>query len=68
MLKFYRSHPRWAGLGTGAVIGVVVGLLVIGNFGVASRGQAFSVWGWLLGGCLGAYIGFRIGELQHRRL
>lgn len=67
MVNVYRSRPRWAWAATGALIGALFGFFVIRNFGVASGGRGFGVWGWLLGGCLGAYIGFRIGEWRHRR-
>lgn len=67
MLQKFLERPRTAGIVVGAVIGAVVGALLIGNFGVASRGQGFGVWGWLLGSALGAYIGFRVGEWRLRK-
>jgi uncharacterized protein YcfJ len=68
MIEHYKRHPRTAWLLTGAAVGALVGLFIIGNFGVASAGRGQAVWGWLFGACLGAYIGFRIGEwrLQKR--
>lgn len=67
MANFFKTKPRTAGVLAGAVIGAVLGLLVIGNFGVARGGGGFGVLGWFFGGCLGAYIGYRVGEWRLRR-
>lgn len=66
MANLYRERPRLMWSITGAVVGVAVGYLLIRNFGVASGGRGFGVWGWLLGACIGTYIGFRFGEWHHR--
>jgi len=67
MRSFYLNHPYWAWTVTVAVIGAVIGYLVVGNLGIVARGHGVGVWGWLLGSGVGAYIGFRIGEWRHRR-
>jgi uncharacterized protein YcfJ len=67
MKAYYERYPRRTWILTGAIIGALVGLLIIGNFGVASAGRGHAVWGWLFGAGLGAYVGFRVGEWRLRK-
>ncbi len=67
MIETVTQRPRASGLIIGAIAGAVIGMLLIPNFGVASRGGGIGVWGWVFGACLGSYIGFRIGEWIYRR-
>lgn len=67
MIDFYRRRPRIAWTLTGAPLGALIGLVLLGNFGVAGSSGAFGVWGWLLLGIVGAYVGFRFGEWRSRR-
>ncbi|MCQ1850383.1 hypothetical protein [Neorhizobium galegae] len=67
MDNYFKDNPRTAWTATGALVGAIIGMLLIGNFGVARSGGAFAVSGWLLGMLIGAYIGFRIGEAKLRR-
>jgi hypothetical protein len=62
------ARPRSLGAVAGALIGLLIGLWLVPNFGVASRGGGFGVWGWLFGTVIGAYVGFRIGEWCKRRI
>jgi uncharacterized protein YcfJ len=65
--RYFDLYPKLSMAVVGGVLGAVIGLLVIGNFGVASAGTAFSVYGWMFGAALGGYIGFRIGEWRERK-
>lgn len=62
------NSPRTVCTIGGALVGAVIGLFLIGNFGVASGGGAFAVSGWILGMLIGGYIGFRVGEAKLKRL
>jgi uncharacterized protein YcfJ len=67
MDTYFKDNPRIAWTVAGALVGAVIGFLLIGNFGVARSGGAFGVSGWLLGMLVGGYIGFRVGESKLRR-
>lgn len=67
MIEFCFARARMMGTFIGAVFGLLVGLWLIPNFGIASRGWGMGVWGWLLGTSFGAYVGFRLGEMVYRR-
>jgi hypothetical protein len=67
MINPFRHSPRISWSIADAIVGILVGLFVIGNFGIASGGHGYGVWGWVIGGVSCAYIGFRIGEWRRRR-
>lgn len=68
MIDLIKRWPRTAWVVIGACVGAIVGLALIGNFGIASGGQGIGVAGWVFGGCLGAYIGYRLGEWRRNKI
>lgn len=67
MEVYFKENPRTAWTISGAMAGALIGLLLIGNTGVARGGGAIAVSGWLIGMLIGGYIGFRIGEAKLKR-
>lgn len=67
MEVYFKENPRTAWTISGAIAGALIGLLLIGNTGVARGGGAIAVSGWLIGMLIGGYIGFRIGEAKLKR-
>jgi predicted lipid-binding transport protein (Tim44 family) len=67
MEAYSKENPRTAWTISGAMAGALIGLLLIGNVGVAGGGGAIAVSGWLIGMLIGGYIGFRIGEAKLKR-
>ena len=67
MKNYFKLHPRMSWIMLGAIVGVNIGLFFIGNMGLTRGGTGHPIWGWVFGGLVGAYIGFRIGEWRLRR-
>ncbi|MQB41388.1 hypothetical protein DXT94_05620 [Rhizobium sp. ICMP 5592] len=66
MIFHFNMYPRAAFALAGTIAGAIIGLMCIGNFGVARAGSAFAVHGWAIGAIIGGYIGFRIGDWRLR--
>jgi hypothetical protein len=44
MINPFRHSPRISWSIAGAIVGILIGLFVIGNFGIASGGHGYGVW------------------------
>lgn len=63
----YNRFPRLAWTVTLALVGYILGGVLLGTMGLAIRGTAVPVYGSLVVAALGAYIGFRVGEWRLRK-